>query len=274
MPNETIAQSGPGASDPLHVAQTLTRQELFEIVWQEPMLRIAEKIGVSSSYMARICTALRVPRPPRGYWSKLEYGQSPSRPPLPPAEPGDATIWRRGHPLEYSQPLDFKTSLPELAKIRKTKPLHPNAKHVLIDGARAHFVAGRKSDDGLLRPNKKLLVDIVVSEHMLNNALSSANILFQALEARGHRVILALQNSRAHRAEVDEREVPKKNQYHPSVWSPYRPTLTYVDGVPIGLTLFEMTEEVEVKYVNGDYIPLHTLTPAQLKRYTGFQYWN
>lgn len=274
MSDETIAPPSPRTPRDQSAAKTLTREELFELVWREPMLRIAEKMGVSSSYMSRVCTELRVPRPSRGYWAKLEHGQSPHRPPLPPAEPGDPTIWQPGRLPTSTQPFVFKSALPGSAKSQKTKRPHPDAKHALVDGARAHFVIGRQSDEGLLKPNKKLLVDIVVSEVLLDNALNSANILFQALEARGHRVLLAAHNSPMRRAEVDERESPMKNSYHRAVWSPFRPTLTYVDGVPIGLTLFEMTEEVAVKYVNGDYIPLQTLTPIQMQRYTGHRYWN
>ncbi|MET3123200.1 hypothetical protein AAKU67_002811 [Oxalobacteraceae bacterium GrIS 2.11] len=274
MSNETVPQSTANDSNTQTRVETLTREELFELVWQKPMLRIAEQIGVSSSYMARICTELRVPRPQRGYWMKLEHGQSPIRPPLPPSQPGDATVWHRGGTWDFTEPL---ISIPELlgpTQVRKTKPIQKNIAHVLIEGAKVHFQKNRKSDDGLLRPTKKLLVDIVVSEQLLDNALTSANFLFQSLEARGHRVLLALHNTRARRAPVDEREVPVKDQHHQPVWSPYRPTLTYVDGVPIGLTLFEMTELVEVKYVNGNYIPLSSLSPEQLRRYKGYQYWN
>jgi hypothetical protein len=42
------------------------------MVWSEPMLRVAARFGVSSSYMARVCTLLNVLRPERGYWAKLQ----------------------------------------------------------------------------------------------------------------------------------------------------------------------------------------------------------
>lgn len=40
-----------------------TREGLYSLVWSEPMLKVAARFGVSSSYMARICTVLNVPRP-------------------------------------------------------------------------------------------------------------------------------------------------------------------------------------------------------------------
>jgi len=41
----------------------ITREALYDLVWAEPMLKVAARFGVSSSYMARVCTALNVPRP-------------------------------------------------------------------------------------------------------------------------------------------------------------------------------------------------------------------
>jgi hypothetical protein len=49
------------------------------------MLRVVERFGVASSYVARVFTELRVPRPAQGYWARREFGKEPPRPPLPPA---------------------------------------------------------------------------------------------------------------------------------------------------------------------------------------------
>lgn len=77
----------------------ITREELYDFVWSETMLRVAERFGVSSSYMARICTVLNVPRPAAGYWAKLAVGKAPKKPPLPEAKPGDQLAWMRGQQL-------------------------------------------------------------------------------------------------------------------------------------------------------------------------------
>jgi hypothetical protein len=47
----------------------VSREELYELVWSVPMIRVAEKFKVSGSYMARVCSTLHVPRPERGYWA-------------------------------------------------------------------------------------------------------------------------------------------------------------------------------------------------------------
>ena len=73
----------------------VSREALYEMVWSEPMLRVAARFGVSSSYMARVCTLLNVPRPERGYWAKLAVGKAPKQPPLPEPRPGDPLEWTR-----------------------------------------------------------------------------------------------------------------------------------------------------------------------------------
>lgn len=67
----------------------VSRQELYELVWSTPMTKVAEQFEVSNSYMARVCTALNVLRPGRGYWAKLAVGEAPRRLPLPEPRPGD-----------------------------------------------------------------------------------------------------------------------------------------------------------------------------------------
>ncbi|MEH6502717.1 MAG: hypothetical protein V7682_02315 [Cycloclasticus sp.] len=49
----------------------ISREALYELAWAEPMTSIGKKLGVSSSYLARIYTRLNVPRPAAGYWAKV-----------------------------------------------------------------------------------------------------------------------------------------------------------------------------------------------------------
>ena len=71
----------------------VSREELYELVWSMPTTNAAKKYSVSGSYLARICSVLRVPRPERGYWAKLDVGKAPPRPALPEALPGDQLSW-------------------------------------------------------------------------------------------------------------------------------------------------------------------------------------
>ena len=62
----------------------LSREELFEKVWSKSGTKLSEELGVSDVAIAKRCKKLNVPRPPRGYWAKLEAGHRLKRPELPP----------------------------------------------------------------------------------------------------------------------------------------------------------------------------------------------
>lgn len=79
----------------METSKAVTRQTLYDQVWTHPMVTVAAKYGVSSSYMARVCERLNVPRPARGYWAQLEVGKAPAKPPLPDARVGDDLEWSR-----------------------------------------------------------------------------------------------------------------------------------------------------------------------------------
>jgi hypothetical protein len=248
----------------------VTREELYELVWSTPMIRVAEKFEVSGSYLARVCTELRVPRPERGYWAKLAVGKAPQRPVLPEPLPGDPIVWSRADGLPAPV-----VPRPRQAPTRVPRPARPVVGiHGLILGAKAHFLASRKVDDGdHLKPYKKLLVDITASRAGLDKALDFANDLFNALESAGHRVVIAPPDAQFWRERIDEKEVPpKKDPRHDPYgydrrWSPYRPTVAYVDSVAFGLAVIEMTESVEMRYVNGKYIRESEYVPPKTRRY-------
>lgn len=66
---------------PHHV---LTRQQLYELVWAEPIRTVALRFGVSDVGLAKACRRAGIPTPPRGYWAKLQHNKATDRrPPLP-----------------------------------------------------------------------------------------------------------------------------------------------------------------------------------------------
>jgi hypothetical protein len=65
-----------------------TRQELYELVWSEPMVQLAKRFGLSDVGLAKACRRLAIPVPERGYWAKRQAGKPTSQKPLPPRGPG------------------------------------------------------------------------------------------------------------------------------------------------------------------------------------------
>ena len=52
------------------------REILYKEVWEHPVTKVAEKYGVSDVMIHKVCKALNVPVPPRGYWAKKQAGQA------------------------------------------------------------------------------------------------------------------------------------------------------------------------------------------------------
>jgi hypothetical protein len=68
---------------PVPAVVTLSRQELYDRIWAEPVQRVAAKLGISDVALAKICKRCQIPVPPRGYWAKLQAGKSVDRLSLP-----------------------------------------------------------------------------------------------------------------------------------------------------------------------------------------------
>jgi hypothetical protein len=64
------------------VRREISRDELFAMVWERPSEEVAKEIGISGVALAKLCVRLQVPKPPRGYWARVQSGQTPRRPPL------------------------------------------------------------------------------------------------------------------------------------------------------------------------------------------------
>jgi hypothetical protein len=69
---------------------TFTRAELHELVWAEPRVKLARRLGVSDVWIGKACVRSNIPVPGRGHWARLEAGQKISRTPLPKRGLGQA----------------------------------------------------------------------------------------------------------------------------------------------------------------------------------------
>lgn len=234
---------------------TVTREHLYNEVWAEPMTTVAKRYDVSSNYLARICERLKIPRPPRGYWQQKAAGQDVEQEPLPPPDPGDESAWRRGG-YEYSRiaaPLPVFTGVGERRSRREERP----KTHPLLVGVHDDFLDSRErryEHDGYLKPKNHALPDIFVSKDALAASLDFANRFYLALEDNGHWVRAAA-DFHYSRLSLEHRESSNHRQtYESRLWSPARPTLAFIGGVAIGLTLFEMAENVEVFLKDSQWV--------------------
>ena len=75
-----------------HHVHRFSRQELYDLVWSQPIAKLAETYGVTDVGLAKACRRAGIPVPHRGYWAKLSAGQKVEKPGLIPTPTGNRQI--------------------------------------------------------------------------------------------------------------------------------------------------------------------------------------
>ncbi|MFK3780951.1 hypothetical protein [Agrobacterium sp. NPDC089420] len=235
----------------------LTRSELFRKVCELPLSKLGPELETTGTALAAICKQYQIPYPGSGYWTRKSLGLAPDLPILP--EGPDDTIEIATRVVTPRKPRAPRSEAAPSTKI-KSGPKHRRSEHhSLLFGVEEHFRKTRAADKGeFLRPWKRLLPDIISSQEMLPQALTIANKLYLAFSEVGVNVQIAAAAENLSRIQIEEREVELKDRKYGrysfgTIWAPDRPTVVFIDNVPIGLTVTEMTERVTMRYVNGDY---------------------
>lgn len=247
---------------------SITREELYEMVWSDSMVKVGERLGISSSYMTRLCKMMNVPRPPVGYWAKLAVCKAKPKPELPNPEPTDLLIWNRG---AYLVAPKLKGSELSLNKISSPKKFSANSVHNLVADAKKHLLKSRDvKENEHLSPYKKLMLHVVVSKDSVDPILHLINKLLLALESKGYPVIIAPEHLRLCYQSITDKEIDdsKDDRNSCDFWSPWRATIVYVGNVPIRLSFIEVREPCLYRYVRGNYIKDSEYIPPKSKYYS------
>ena len=87
------------ATHPSDSCTVWNRVQLYNEVWDQPLVKLAKKYRISDVRVGKVCRKLRIPLPGRGYWAKRKAGKPVGQPPLAPFEHAP-TVRRilRGHP--------------------------------------------------------------------------------------------------------------------------------------------------------------------------------
>jgi len=84
---------------------TLTRKELYNLVWSEPMSSVCKRFGLSDNGLRKHCVSMNIPTPPKGYWAKLQNRKKVEKVPLP----NDYQGGKQSVNLNEVDPKDVKT---------------------------------------------------------------------------------------------------------------------------------------------------------------------
>jgi len=155
----------------------LTRESLYEIVWAKPMTHLAAELGVQASILVEACRQLDVPRPGSGYWTRLAYGQRPSRPSLDPRPEGSP------HEIELAKPRSGSAGSAPVVQVRTTlRNAHP-----AVETLRNLLVSDSPDRDGMHVVRGESYGAIVrVTDATRDRALRLLDALGRSLAERGH----------------------------------------------------------------------------------------
>ena len=216
----------------------LTRSELYELVWSEPMSTLAPKYGLSDVGMAKICRRLRVPRPWRGYWARKDAGQKVKPTPLPklpassPTEFLEVTLHRGvvRSADEAEGPVADQARFEALPENRISVAAILSDPHPLV-ALTVKALRGAKSNKGVLVPKAKKCLAIRVSIGSADRAACIFDALLKALDVRGFTTSLRERNEKTETvvrvAEEDieillEETVSRREGKHPQYgWAAY-----------------------------------------------------
>jgi len=153
---------------------TLTRRELYDLVWQTPMVKLAAKYGLSGRGLAKLCERHAIPVPGRGHWVATHAGYVMERDPLPGKPPPEMQVEITGNPDRDREEdptvgaqIAYETDHPIVVPDKLNRP-HP-------------LVAKAREEGGVRLP-------INVSAKQVPRALRFFDALFKACEARGFSV--------------------------------------------------------------------------------------
>jgi hypothetical protein len=174
--------------------QELSREELYAIVWQEPMRTLAKRFSVSDVAMAKWCKKLHIPVPGRGYWAKKAAGhkvrQTPLRPLPATAERSTATITptppavaapRSDEPESVRGQREYEARTENLISVAGDL----RSSHALVRQTTASIRAAHAPSDPYSTYKREPRLDIDVSDALFNRALRVCNAILKGLDARG-----------------------------------------------------------------------------------------
>jgi hypothetical protein len=188
----------------------LTRKELYEKVWSQPVRTVAKEFGISDVGLTKTCRRHNIPTPGLGYWAKVEHGKTVRRAELPPGKRGESDIIvikaeATYHPWQVSAEAapDWveRESLPDYCvSVSTDGPRHP-----LVQQTAARLKK-EKGDGWLVLPHGYL--NVRVSREQVSRAVGIVDALFAAFEKRGWAV--------ATEAPMPRRRNSSGNFWHPS----------------------------------------------------------
>jgi len=173
----------------------ISRQELYEQVWAQPIYKLAKNYHMSDVGLAKLCRRLKIPLPGNSYWQRVKFGKPVTRPPLPTVsgvnEAQIRVIKHEVPPVDQNQYDEAQTKIAfeGLSENKIRVPSRLASPHPYVASTEKILKNAKHENSGMIYSRMDCL-DISVSRGSLGRALRIMNALIKALEARGFKILL------------------------------------------------------------------------------------
>lgn len=177
-----------------------TRKELYDLVWENPLSKLAAKYNLSDNGLRKVCKKLDIPLPKNGHWQKIQFNKKVIKEKLPSnntvddsvtltfRDDSETIINGEGHELNQLTK-ELKTKLKDTVvfpeKLTKPTQLIIDAKNDLKTKEPSYYHNIR----GLLNTSSGIL-NITVSPENVKRALLFMDVFIKAIQKRGHTIIV------------------------------------------------------------------------------------
>jgi hypothetical protein len=249
--------------------RTLSRQELYDLVWSEPMAQLGKRLGISEVDLSKVCDRMRIPAPGRGWWAKKEAGHAVKRDRLPPLPDGAAQSMRQvtfaeghgGQAVAGSERVAAQHAVEGMPENRiVVAEILENPHPLVAQTVRTFRGAKREPRKGFLAPKEpSKALAIFTSLESVDRAIRIMDSLVKALEHRGFPVGIS----------------PTSQQESPSLFA----TAVEIDGTSVHFCIKEKINRVNAPAGSGEFYRYESTgkLSLQLGNYSSYSWhrsWN
>jgi hypothetical protein len=165
---------------------TVTREQLYERLWQTPTVHLCKEFGLSDVGLAKLCKRYKIPKPYLGYWARKAAGGKPKVTPLPMCDDSSLATIQFAQPEPTVQESEFFD--PEIEALYETElqrerlvvPAALRSPLPIVERTKEALHSGKWPDEPTLHAS--------MSKPLVDRAMRIMNALLKGLLARGYTI--------------------------------------------------------------------------------------
>ncbi len=178
--------------------QTVTRKQLYDLVWSLPFTKLAKTYAISDVGLRKICVKMEIPLPKSGHWEKVRFNKPVEKIELSNTYTGPNEVILSTRTEGSNIANEIKSPLIKLEEeiinqeaaelIVHGKLVNP---HQLIITAKKQLTEKRKyGTKGNLANTMGNGISITVADHNVNRALRFMDTFIKIIRKRGHQILI------------------------------------------------------------------------------------